>query len=169
MVHQTRTTTYTIGHDVIAQFSAALGALVLLTDARGSTRAVADAAAQVQQEYLYDAYLAVMAALVWPRGLVKVGTNGFCAKNYMLLWPGWPSRARNDEAHSCLRFVDIRRAEFRISHGRNEMTFLRLWVKVCAGREVMTWPIAIERSVGADYIAGVLRSCGLAMDPPLAE
>jgi RHS repeat-associated protein len=41
---------------VIAQFSAALGALVLLTDAHGSTRAVADAAAQVQQEYLYDAY-----------------------------------------------------------------------------------------------------------------
>jgi RHS repeat-associated protein len=53
---QTRTTTYTIGHDVIAQFSAAVGALVLLTDAHGSTRAVADAAAQVQQEYLYDAY-----------------------------------------------------------------------------------------------------------------
>ncbi len=52
----TRTTTYTIGHDVIAQFSAAVGALVLLTDAHGSTRAVADAAAQVQQEYLYDAY-----------------------------------------------------------------------------------------------------------------
>jgi RHS repeat-associated protein len=53
---QTRTTTYTIGHDVIAQFSAAVGALVLLTDAHGSTRAVADAAAQVQQQYLYDAY-----------------------------------------------------------------------------------------------------------------
>ncbi len=53
---QTRTTTYTIGHDVIAQFSAAVGALVLLTDAHGSTRAVANAAAEVQQQYLYDAY-----------------------------------------------------------------------------------------------------------------
>ncbi len=53
---QTRTTTYTIGHDVIAQFSAAVGALVLLTDAHGSTRAVANAAADVQQQYLYDAY-----------------------------------------------------------------------------------------------------------------
>jgi RHS repeat-associated protein len=53
---QVRVTTYTIGHDVIAQFSAAVGALVLLTDAHGSTRAVANAAAQIQQEYLYDAY-----------------------------------------------------------------------------------------------------------------
>ncbi len=53
---QVRATTYTIGHDVIAQFSAAVGALVLLTDAHGSTRAVANAAAEVQQEYLYDAY-----------------------------------------------------------------------------------------------------------------
>jgi RHS repeat-associated protein len=53
---QTTVTTYTIGHDVIAQFSAAIEALVLLADGHGSTRAVADAAAQIQQEYLYDAY-----------------------------------------------------------------------------------------------------------------
>ncbi len=47
--------TYTIGHDVIAQTSAA-DAYFLLADGHGSTRALVDALAQVMQRYSYDAY-----------------------------------------------------------------------------------------------------------------
>ncbi len=49
-------TTYTIGHDVLSQYNAEQGYLSLLTDGHGSTRAVADATAQILQQYNYDAY-----------------------------------------------------------------------------------------------------------------
>ena len=42
-------TTCTIGHDVIAQANAANGVLVLLYDGHGSTRAVANALANLLQ------------------------------------------------------------------------------------------------------------------------
>ena len=48
--------TYTIGHDVLAQFDAVNGYLALLADGHGSTRAVADLTGQIIQEYSYDAY-----------------------------------------------------------------------------------------------------------------
>ena len=51
-----KVTTYTIGHDVLAQYDAVNGFLALLTDGHGSTRAVADKLGKILQEYNYDAY-----------------------------------------------------------------------------------------------------------------
>jgi len=51
-----KVTTYTIGHDVLAQFYAVNGYLALLADGHGSTRGVADLAGQIIQQYSYDAY-----------------------------------------------------------------------------------------------------------------
>ena len=53
---EVKVTTYTIGHDVLSQFTQALGTLTLLTDGHGSTRAVANAAGNILQQYNYDAY-----------------------------------------------------------------------------------------------------------------
>ena len=52
----TKTTTYTIGLDLISQFDQQNGNLVFLTDGHGSTRAVSDSNAQILQQYNYDAY-----------------------------------------------------------------------------------------------------------------
>jgi RHS repeat-associated protein len=49
-------TTYTIGHDVLAQANALHGALTLLADGHGSTRAMANGLGSVLQQYNYDAY-----------------------------------------------------------------------------------------------------------------
>ena len=60
---RTKVITYTIGHDVLTQASAAMeaalagnGILHFLYDGHGSTRAVANAAGQVMQRYDCDAY-----------------------------------------------------------------------------------------------------------------
>lgn len=53
---EVKVTTYTIGHDVLAQFDTVNGYLALLYDGHGSTRAVADGAGRIVQQYNYDAY-----------------------------------------------------------------------------------------------------------------
>ena len=53
---EVKVTTYTIGHDILSQFDSENGYLVLLSDGHGSTRAVANMAGEIVQEYNYDAY-----------------------------------------------------------------------------------------------------------------
>jgi len=53
---EVKVTTYTIGHDVLAQFDSLNGYLALLADGHGSTRVVADINGKIVQQYNYDAY-----------------------------------------------------------------------------------------------------------------
>ena len=51
-----KTTTYTIGLDVLAQYNTINGYLSFLADGHGSTRGIANDSGQIVQEYNYDAY-----------------------------------------------------------------------------------------------------------------
>jgi RHS repeat-associated protein len=50
------TKTYTIGLDVLTQYDSTNGALTLLYDGHGSTRAISNASRQILQRFAYDAY-----------------------------------------------------------------------------------------------------------------
>ena len=53
---EAKVTTYTVGHDVLLQFNAVAGALTILADGHGSTRALSDITGAAVQQYNYDAY-----------------------------------------------------------------------------------------------------------------